>query len=213
MRLDRSKIVLIATLVIFVGIFLIFGPSYMGMVSEDLTNPQCGDGICTDPLEDEILCPEDCSRGSSLPIWLISIALIIIIAGLIYFNLYKGKKDLRELTKGKNPYSNDADYKNLKSFISKEIESGTKFKDITLKLAQKKWTKKQIEYAYDDVMWEKRKVLIDLTPGKTKDIKSLITYLNKCKHLKVDVKVVKAKLLEKGWDKKTIKLALEQVKY
>jgi hypothetical protein len=213
MKVTKADTIAILALVVFVSFFIIFSPRYIGMQTAESAEYECGDSICTAPFEDEIVCPEDCANEFKFPYLILVIVLILLVLGLIYFNLYKGKKDLRDITRGKMPYTNIKDYDNLKGFVSKEINLGTKLKDITLKLAEKGWTKKQIEFVYDDLLWEKRKVLIDLTPKQSRNKKELIEYLTNCKKLNVDEKTARLKLLEKGWDKDAIKDALKQVNY
>ncbi|MDD5331527.1 MAG: hypothetical protein PHE43_01740 [Candidatus Nanoarchaeia archaeon] len=213
MEIHRSDLVIIISLVLFVGFFVFFSPSYIGMQAVDNTNAYCGDNVCTSPIEDEIICPEDCFKENKFPYWLIIIVLVLLIVGLIYFNLYKGRKDLRELTKGKSPYTTIKDYDNLKSFVKKEIGNGIKLKEITLKLAEKGWTKKQIEYAYDDVLWDQRKVFIDLTPKQSKNLEELTDYLNKCKKLHLEKRIAKINLLKKGWKRSDIKEGFRKVGY
>ena len=161
----------------------------------------CGDDICSIPFEDSIICPQDCKTQRNILPWIIG-GLILIILGIGYFNFYKGKWDFRKLTKGKNPFKNEQQLKSVKKFINDSLDKKIDKKNLIQTLLHKGWSKKEVRYAFDEVEWEKRRVLIKLeTPPKTAKIKSLKKYVKKCRKYKISDEEIKRRLMMKGWKK------------
>ena len=71
-------------------------------IEEPVAEPDsvCGDGICTDILEDATICPEDCTSKTPWNI-IIPIIIVALLLGL-YLGFYKGKYSLWNLTKKKS---------------------------------------------------------------------------------------------------------------
>ncbi len=159
----------------------------------------CGDEICSIPFEDEISCPIDCG-GNGFPwLWLI-FAIIILLIGVVYFNFYRGKLDFRKLTKGKNPFKNKNDLENIKKFIKNSLNKNIEKKNISKTLLQKKWNKSQIRYAFEDIEWEQKWVLIKIeAPVKGPNVKVIKKYIRRCRKSRMEDINIKKILLQKGW--------------
>lgn len=175
------------------------------------SDSECGDGICTKPLEDNESCPEDCSTGN-FP-WLIVIIVSFIFLLLMgYIFGYKGKYDFRHLiTLGKKPYVAPQDLVNIKNFIKQAKTKGLKDTDITQKLIDKGWTKTQIVFAFEDIDWDnQRALIIQKAPNKSQDMKILTDYVKECTKLKVDPIKLQQVLLSKGWTQDQIDQAIKK---
>jgi len=121
------------------------------LITEEFGENSCGDGICTEILEDKISCPEDCTTQFNINWQLVIVLIIILILGLLYFNFFMGKKSLKEIVIKKYPFLSNTDEANLKNFISKSIAKGVPRSTIYKILLQKKWTKEQIDYVFKKV--------------------------------------------------------------
>ncbi len=119
--------------------------------TEEFQSGSCGDGICTEILEDKVSCPEDCTAQFKINWPLLTVLGIILVLGLLYFNFFKGKKRLREFVVKKYPFLSNTDEANLKTFISKSFGKGVPRSTIYKILLQKKWTKEQIDYVFKKV--------------------------------------------------------------
>ena len=121
------------------------------LITKEFGENSCGDGICTEILEDKISCPEDCTTQFNINWQLVIVLIIILILGLLYFNFFMGKKSLKEIVIKKYPFLSNTDEANLKNFISKSIAKGVPRSTIYKILLQKKWTKEQIDYVFKKV--------------------------------------------------------------
>ncbi len=129
----------------------------------------CGDGICTEILEDELSCPEDCEPKFNVNWSLVIVLIIILILGLLYFNFFMGKeRKLREIVVKKYPFLSSTDEANLKAFISKSLGKGIPRATVYKILLQKKWSKEQIDYVFKKVQppESKLKFIFDLLKKK-----------------------------------------------
>ncbi len=108
----------------------------------------CGDGTCTAILEDQIVCPEDCTR--KIPWVTITIILIVMIAGIYYINFYKGVGNIRSVVKKNKLFNTETDKINLIKYIEKAQQTNSQEK-LTRILLSKGWSMKQIEYALKKV--------------------------------------------------------------
>lgn len=175
----------------------------------------CGDGTCLAPYEDEILCPEDCigKIDTGLPWLYIIIILVILVLCVFYFNYYKGRADFRRLTKGKSPFASNVDMENVRDFIRKSSEKGNKPNEISKALQDKGWNKKQIKYAFEDVRWEMKKALLNITPKvNANDTRVAEEYIKKCLAASIDDLKIKNALVSKGWKKEQIESAFKKAK-
>lgn len=175
------------------------------------SDSECGDGVCTKPLEDSESCPEDCP-AKSFP-WLIAIVsslIFLLLTGYIFG--YKGKYDFRHLiTLGNKPYVAPQDLVNIKNFIKQAKTKGLKDTDITQKLMDKGWTKKQIVFAFEDIEWDnQRALIIQKAPTKSQDMQILTNYVKECMKLKVDQIKLQQVLLGKGWTQDQIDQAIKK---
>ncbi|MFH1591924.1 MAG: YbaB/EbfC family nucleoid-associated protein [Candidatus Woesearchaeota archaeon] len=108
----------------------------------------CGDGICTIPLEDKILCPEDCKRKAP---WVTIIMIILIFLILLYYiNFYKGKYSFRSLFHKKKLFKSEADKINLINYIERS-SIHMSIEKITKILLSKGWSKEQIDHALEQL--------------------------------------------------------------
>lgn len=169
----------------------------------------CGDNICTKPFEDKVVCPEDCSKKKGFNIGIIILALIILFSGVFYLNFYRGRLDFR--TWLKTPFRNKQDMENVKEFVKKALKKDLDKSKITQALLDRGWTKKQIWFAYEQVEWEERKVLLKIAPSLSDDIKPLYDYIKKCLKYGVEKSDIKARLLMKGWSDKSINEAFSKI--
>jgi len=159
----------------------------------------CGDEVCSIPFEDKISCPIDCENRSFSWLWII-LAIIVILVGVIYLNFYKGKLDFRKLTKGKNPFKAKNDLENVKKFIKNSLSKNIEKKNISKTLLRKGWNKRQIRYAFEEIEWEQKWVLIKIdVPTKGQNIKVVKKYIRRCRKSKMDDVNIKKILLQKGW--------------
>ena len=122
--------------------------SVEGASSEEFKEPVCGDSICTIPLEDKIICPEDCSKR--IPWGTISTVLIVFLLLIAYINLYKGKYSFTSLFQKKNLFKSEADKINLINYIERASQHTSK-EDVKKILISRGWTIEQIDYAFRKV--------------------------------------------------------------
>lgn len=114
----------------------------------------CGDKICTQPYEDATNCEVDCKKKR--PVGFYIGLIIIVLAGVYYFNFYKGKGNYRDLGNflavritGRRIFTNKKDLEALDSYVALKISQGFKQDDIREALVKKGWTSKQIDFAFD----------------------------------------------------------------
>ncbi len=111
--------------------------------------PECGDNICTEILEDEITCPSDCKPKYKINWPITIILLIILILGVIYFNFFMGKRSLKELIVKKPVFASLNDETNLRNYILRSLNNKVPRTLIYKALLSKKWTKAQIDYVFN----------------------------------------------------------------
>ncbi len=112
----------------------------------------CGDNICTEILEDEILCPEDCKPKYKIN-WLVtSILLLVLILGAIYFNFFMNKRNLKDIFKSKKPnFVSLNDESNLRDYVLKSLKNNVPKIVIYKNLLSKKWTQEQVNYIFNKI--------------------------------------------------------------
>ncbi len=166
----------------------------------------CGDGICSRPDEDETICPEDCEKEMKIPwMWIIVIAVVLVL-GLLYINFYRGELSLGKLARKSSPFKSEKDLESVKNYIKDQLRNGVKRKDVAKPLLNKGWTKEQVEFAFDDIEWDKkREETIKKAPGETEDMKKLVAYIQVCKSLNVSDEKITQSLKAKGWKDSMIK--------
>ncbi len=202
-------------ILIFISIiFIIF---FIFMLNPELTSyvikqdHYCGDGKCTLPYEDETLCPQDCSKSINITPYVILIITILIL-GFIYINYYRGKFNLRELTRGKIPFPSEQELQNVVSYIEKSKEKLTK-KQIIKRLLERNWNSKQIWFAFEELKWKKQRISLNIKkniPKKTPNLKPLDDYIFRCLSARMPIQRIKANLLSKGWKKSVVKKAIKK---
>lgn len=176
-----------------------------------LDNPVCGDGKCTVPYEDEVLCPQDCATTLDKTPWIVS-AIVVLVIGMIYINYYRGKFNLRELTKGKMPFKSKEDLKNVVNFIENSLKNKNKQEIINLLLNQG-WKTNQIKFGFEEVAWKRERKILNIRrniPSKSEDVKPLKKYIKKCLSVRMPVERIKFNLLSKGWKKTTVEEAIKR---
>ena len=115
-------------------------PSYTGY---------CGDSICSST-EDKETCPDDCDR-STMPWGIIIILILLIGAGVYYFNFYNGPYNYTQLTGGKpniRLFKSSKDYYSLVQYIQSARRKGLLAAQITTTLKKKGWKPNQIQEAF-----------------------------------------------------------------
>lgn len=110
----------------------------------------CGDGLCTLGYENKENCPKDC--GGKLPIFWFVILGVILILGVIYFNLYKGPGNFQNLANKitynlfkRKLFVSERDKVTLGNYINQALRRGFSKEQIYSVLIRKGWNKKQIK--------------------------------------------------------------------
>jgi hypothetical protein len=170
---------------------------------------ECGDGVCSRPDEDETKCPEDCESAMKIPWMWIGIILAALILGILYIYFYKGKGSIGDIRKKLSPFRTEKDLENVKTYIRGQLDKKVKKSEISKALLEKGWTKEQVEYAFEDIKWDKkREETMKKAPVESQDMKKLNDYIMKCKDLKIAEPKITASLKAKGWKETVIKQAL-----
>ncbi len=115
---------------------------------------KCGDGICTQYLEDEITCPEDCAK--KVP-WLIIIIFITVITIVIlFFHFFRDKLSFIKLPgfKKDNLFPSKTDKINLKNYVKESLKENVTVEKIKAILLSKEWTKEQVDYIFNELEQE-----------------------------------------------------------
>ncbi len=176
-------------------------------------NPEysCGDGICSRPDEDETLCPQDCEQKTKIPWLWVSITAAVLLLGLVYINLYKGKLSLGKIIR-KSPFNSEQDLESVKSYIKSELGNKIKKSVISNALLGKGWTQEQVAYAFEDMAWDKkREIAIKSAPAEMEDMKKLVAYMTTCKKLNIPQDRIVQSLKAKGWKDEMINQGLKTV--
>ena len=126
---------------------------------EPVIKVTCGDGICTELLEDNITCPEDCSK--KIPWTLIIIILIIIVGGILFIHFFKTrikninvKGIFKRKPKEESLFNTETDKENLKNYVLHSINEGVAQEEIKAILLKKGWTKEQVELILNEIRRE-----------------------------------------------------------
>lgn len=185
------------------------------VVPKKLPNPEvpqqfkCGDGVCNSPEEDTKTCPEDCQQGMNIPWMWIIIIIVILIAAIVYLNFYRGKGSIGDIRKKLSPFKTEKDLENVKTYIKGQLDKKVKKSEISKALLDKGWTEEQVEYAFEDIKWDKkREETMKKAPAESEDMKKLNDYINKCKEMKIAEPKITASLKAKGWKESVVKQAL-----
>lgn len=200
---------------VFLAISIILLVKYQGITASATEIPDyaCGDGKCTIPLEDKITCPQDCLVDKIDPFPYFLGGLFLLLIGIFYFNFYRGRADLRKLTKGKNPFKSQDHYKRVYKYIDSALNINMDKTKIINNLYHKGWTKKQVHYTFDDVTWKQRKVLLETPPKVTPNIKPLEEYIQRCRTVNLPDNQIKTTLLKKGWKRSHVRKAFRNLAY
>lgn len=160
-------------------------------IEPPMDEAECGDGICTSELEDEVSCPGDCEKRSPWGIIVIIIFIALLLAAYILF--YKGKFSLQELFKGKMPFASKSQLKIVMDYIQSSRSKKMNDVQISRKLLEKGWKEEQIKYAFKEIKAAKR---IDLTPMKS--------YIKAATAKGMKKELIAKKLVLQGWDKEIV---------
>ncbi|MBU4502060.1 MAG: hypothetical protein KKA79_05675, partial [Nanoarchaeota archaeon] len=181
-----------------------------GEIIDEETNV-CGNEICEVPYEDEVVCPEDCGGKTPIPWILIIVLIVVLTAGIVYINFYRGKGAFRKVI-GKSPFKSPADLANIKRYIKASQEKNMKNPQIAKALLDTGWSKAQIIYAFEDIKWDKKRLFtISLAPKGDASVKKLKTFIKKCLELNIPEVKIKQSLAIKGWNPDKINEAFAKV--
>jgi len=116
----------------------------------------CGDGYCTKDYEDKQKCPEDC--GGNLPIgWFVGLAIVLII-GIVYFNIYKGPGNFKAFANKlsfslfkRRLFVSERDRIVLRNYIVRSLQRRFSKQQIITVLLLKGWSKKQIASIFRNI--------------------------------------------------------------
>ncbi len=133
--MEHKHAVVFFVLIISLGFFIALNPYITGYAS--LNSYTCGDGKCTIPYEDEIICPQDCAQTINKTPWIVS-AVIVLILGIIYIYYYRGKFNLRDITRGKIPFKSEQELGQVVEFIESSLKKRDKKEVISLLLKKTK---------------------------------------------------------------------------
>lgn len=164
----------------------------------------CGDGICTVPLEDEAVCPEDCSSGTPWALIIIIIIICLALAGYLLF--YKGKYSFWNLTKRKKPFSTPAELESVKSFIRTSREKGMDDSVTKSRLAEKGWKEEQIKFAFAEMEWEKKEKSVE---KPSENLNPMQEYIKTALSRGMAKDKILKNLISKGWKEEDVKKELK----
>jgi len=164
---------------------------------------ECGDGVCTIPLEDKETCPEDCK--AKFPWTSVLIIVLISIALLLYILFYRGKYSLRALTRGKTPFASKEQLKSVMNYITSSREKKINDEEIKKKLIEKGWKEEQIKFAFAELEWAKKE---KAATKPTADIRPMQEYIKAALARGLSKDVILKKLVSQGWDEKLVKKEL-----
>jgi len=116
---------------------------------------ECGNGIC-ERIEAELdLCPQDCPK---MRIWPFILLGIILIAGVYYFNFYKGPWNFKDLANfisvklaKRRIFTSKEDMLKLEGYVRKMLAQGMTEQQLRYILAKKGWTEEQLNYIFEKV--------------------------------------------------------------
>ena len=115
----------------------------------------CGDDICEYNEEFEIdennpgniyFCKKDCRK--EFPLWIGVVLGIVLIAGIFFFNFYRGPGSLKRKAPEKQTVVTDEYLIRLRTYIRESLERGFGKEEITNVLLEKGWDKKYIEEGF-----------------------------------------------------------------
>ncbi|MEM4245345.1 MAG: hypothetical protein QXR60_04045 [Candidatus Nanoarchaeia archaeon] len=173
---------------------------------------ECGNGRCERPDEDEEVCPEDCKTKGKVPWLWIAIILLILVLGIVYINFYRGKMSMGKIMRKKSPFKTEKDLEAVKNYIKAQLAKGVKKVEISKALLEKGWTKAQVEYAFEDIKWDKKRdETMKKAPYESDDMKKLTTYITTCKKLNIKEDKIIQSLKAKGWKDSVIQEGLKRV--
>jgi len=174
---------------------------------------ECGDGVCTRPLEDEITCPQDCK--AKMPWGVIITILLVVIVAVGLISAYKFSPSFRALLKRKkNPFKSEADLNAVMNYIKASLEQKKTIEEIGNVLASKGWTEEQINYALNELkLREELERKTKVAPEKSEKIEVLKDYIEKCIQKGLKKEEIINKLVEKGWDKKFVESVYKKIKF
>lgn len=103
---------------------------------------KCGDGMCTNFLEDKFSCPEDCKKKIRWG-WIITLIILFLI-GILFIKHRKKKKEKLMQT----PFKSEKNEQILRAYVETALKSGKAKQDIRIILVNKGWTSQQIEHVF-----------------------------------------------------------------
>ncbi|MEK6864358.1 MAG: hypothetical protein AABX27_03635, partial [Nanoarchaeota archaeon] len=176
-------------------------------IEEPVAEPDsvCGDGICTDILEDATICPEDCTSKTPWNI-IIPIIIVALLLGL-YLGFYKGKYSLWNLTKKKKPFTSNSDLESVKSFIRNSRDKDMDDSVTKSRLHEKGWTEEQIKFAFGEMEWEKKEKSVEKPSENTSPIRE---YIKTALSRGMSKEKIQSNLIAKGWKEEDVKKELEK---
>ena len=207
--MEHKHAVIFFVFIISLGFFIAINPYITGYSTAN--SYVCGDGKCTVPYEDEIVCPLDCTKSLDKTPWIISVITLLIV-GILYINYYRGRFNLRKLTRGKIPFSSEQALAEVVNFIEGSLKKHTREEIIKLLLNQR-WKPNQIKFAFEEVLWKKQRKVLNIRkniPTKSKNLKLLDNYIHKCLGVRTSAERIRSNLLLKGWKQTTVDEAIKR---
>lgn len=166
----------------------------------DEDQAECGDGVCTVPLEDDVTCPDDCKN--KLPWASIIIIVAVSFVLLLYILFYRGKYSIYSLFKKKMPFSSNTQLKAVNDYILKSRSENVNDADINKKLLEKGWTAEQVRYAFSALSLNKQQ------KPKPSDLKPMQDYIKAALSKGISKEFILKKLVAQGWDANMVRKEL-----
>lgn len=179
--------------------FMIFAsPNIDGFFIDEYA---CGDGKCEeDKGEDYRICSADCNAPLWNALrWVLGIIVFVGIALFFIWRYYSFKYDKNLKAK---LFKNEGDYYNIASFISAEINKGSKEREIKANLQKAGWKNSQIEYALDQVQ-EKL---------KENQKRNLLAFIEREAMSGKSEKDIRERLKDEDWNKSLVEWAVKKAK-